>query len=249
MAIKKGENITATDISTLKQKVIEIYQKRPFLSNAGYSVTSISADGTGFGSTAEDRNITQGNKINQNFYYALNALLQLNNIQDITSENTTGDYIFKYSNTEQDLLTVVNTWHGLSRATTSQPASCRGGCVGLCWNSCDETCKFDCLSGTFGEAGGTGNDGYPGQDQSCGTNCTSNCGGTCSNACKGECKNGCLHTCSTGCGSGCGKQCAGGCKDGCKGCGTECSMGCSSGCGDDCDTNCAVGCRTNPGRL
>ena len=71
MSIIKGELITASDISDLKSKVISIYNTRSFLSNAGYTVSSIATNSTGFGNTS----ISTGNSINQNFYYALNALL------------------------------------------------------------------------------------------------------------------------------------------------------------------------------
>ena len=71
MSIKKGVQITASDINDLKTKVISIYNKRSFLSNAGYTTTTVTANSSGFGNTS----IAPGNNINQNFYYSLNALL------------------------------------------------------------------------------------------------------------------------------------------------------------------------------
>lgn len=80
MSIKKGEKITASEISSLKRAVLDIYAARPYLggastSGAQYTVSSIDENSSGFGSNATDRAITTGNTINANFYYALNALL------------------------------------------------------------------------------------------------------------------------------------------------------------------------------
>jgi hypothetical protein len=71
MSIKKGAQITASDINDLKTKVISIYNTRSFLSNAGYTTTTLTANSSGFGNTP----IESGKTINQNFYYSLNALL------------------------------------------------------------------------------------------------------------------------------------------------------------------------------
>lgn len=80
MAIKKGENITASNISSLKEQVNAIYENRAYLNSAGLNqLSSTNTDTTGFGTTP----IECGEQINRNFYYAINALLQLH---DINSE-------------------------------------------------------------------------------------------------------------------------------------------------------------------
>jgi len=56
--IKKNEIIKQTDISELKQAIIDIYKNRNFLSDAG--LTKITADSAGFGNTS----IEIGNYIN-----------------------------------------------------------------------------------------------------------------------------------------------------------------------------------------
>ena len=74
--------------------------------------------------------------------------------------NTTGDYIFKNSHETEDLMTIVNNWNNIPNATpsniTTKPISCRGGCVGLCWNHCDGTCTYACLASNNGNNGDYG---------------------------------------------------------------------------------------------
>lgn len=213
MSIKKGMIITASNINDLKNQVIEIYSKRSFLSEAGYNKTTLTSDSPGFGDTP----IKTGNNINQNFYYSLNALLQLNDIQNITVSNTTGDYIFKNSNETEDLITVVNNWNNIPKKTNTKPISCRGGCVGLCWNNCDGDCTYICVTGNDSNNGAYGG-AWDGEGST-----GDNCNGSCEGRCKDTCTNGCYHTCSTGCGTGCGNNCTGSCY---RECGYKCTTKC-----------------------
>ncbi len=215
MAIQKNSIITQTDVQALKAAVLNIYQKRPFLTNA--DLGNIKLDD--FGNTP----IQINNTINQNLYYALNALLQLNDIQNINVPNTTYDTIFKNgADPNEDLLVVVNNWENLGLKTEAKPISCRGGCVGLCWNQCDGECTYNCIAENFGKPSGSGS----GAGQQYGYDCNGSCVGQCHGTCR---TSNCVYTCETQCGSVCGNTCTNICKGGCKG---GCDTGCTNTCVD-----------------
>lgn len=99
--IKKYEKITASDINTLKSKVLEIYANRNYLINAG--LIKVTSDTSELGTTPASYN-----PINQNLYFLLNALLQLHDITDVIKNNKY-DIIFQNGVTT-DLLTTISSW-------------------------------------------------------------------------------------------------------------------------------------------
>ena len=228
--IKSNSRITAADISALKTKIQAIYANRNFLSSAG--LKTLNGGSPGFGDTS----IAAGNYINNNFYYALNALLQL---QDITGVIKNGQYDIIFQNgVSSDLLTTINNWETTDPKTTTRPISCRGGCVGFCYNVCSSTCAYKCYGSSDASIGSTGGNYQSGHACTQG-GCIGTCHATCSTACFDQCNTGCTsceNCCKGDCYFGCNDICQGGCKG-------TCSGGCSSGCGSGCTGGCSNSCR------
>ena len=207
--IKRNEKITAIDIANLKTAIVNIYANRNYLQEAG--LKKITANSNGFGNTS----ISTNNYINQNFYYILKSILQLNSFTGI-AQNDQFDTIFKNGVTS-DLLTALTTastkWETEDpKDKNHKPVSCRGGCVGFCYNACSGECTYDCYSGTDGGTSGAGGNNSMGTQT--GTNCSNcdnECKGTCKDVCYKECKNGCGNSCGNGC-TGCTSNCTGACK-------------------------------------
>lgn len=203
MAIKKGEKITASDISSLKTRVQNIYSGRTHLSDAGLNgLPNTNTSTTGFGTT----DITTGNEINRNFYYAINALLQLHDINSEIVKNNQYDFIITNHapSGDKDLLELIADWHTSDPKKTQPSESCRGGCVGFCYG-CTQSCSYACKSTSAADKGDTGGV-YEGHN-ACNQQCTGSCWKSCNGYCYGLCNKGC-----TGCTGTCsGSGCTGGC--------------------------------------
>lgn len=198
--IKKYEKITATDVNALKTKVLEIYANRTYLNDM--NLISLNDGVPGFGNTS----IAIGNQINQNFYYAINALLQLHDINSEIIKNIQYDNIIVNhapSGTD-DLIALINDWETTDPKKTKPAASCRGGCVGFCYG-CTETCSYACTASESSNRGNTGGV-YEGRNY-----CTD---GTCTGSCWKSCNGQCYKSCTQGC-TGCENNCTGSCATGC----------------------------------
>lgn len=124
--IQTNKKITYNDISALKQAIIDIYANRTHLTDAGITALDINSI-----------TINQYDVIGSNLYSLLNALLKLGDIDKIIVNNQYNKIIQDGPITTELLATLqtnISTKWETTDTHTNPSHSCRGGCVGFCWN-------------------------------------------------------------------------------------------------------------------
>lgn len=229
MAIKSGESITASDLTTLKTNINTMLGKRGLALTQSGSGTSRTLSSTASGTIrkkVQDTSFTAGNDISTDVATLINALLVINDLPNLLKDRATGNNIFADGYSTSDLLTTFSSTANIVTASgTSSNHGCRGACVGLC------------ASGCYGGAKGT--------SYSCA--CSGNCSNGCSTTCQINCHAnmgtaaGCTN-CTGGCDGMCNGSCATGCGTNCNGCSSTCSGRCTGACQTDCENGCALDC-------
>lgn len=221
MSIRTGTAITASDLTSLKNKILTMYGKR----TVNVSGQQLSSTTQTQHKAVSDSSFTKGNKIDGSpgLGALINACLVINDIPNLlwTSNGSTaylqdpGGKAFGNGSTTE----ILSGWLTNAKrdaSTTSTNHGCRGACVGICTDACTSTCHFECTASSVGTVADVGTN--PSVGTQVGTNCT---GSSCSGQCKGQCKTVCYWQCKSGCMSGCKGTCWG-----CSGCYTACNTGC-----------------------
>lgn len=210
--IKSFAKITENDITNLKTAVETIYANRNYLTNAGLIVPNLN-----------NITVTQWGKIGSNLYTLLNSLLQLGDIDKVILNNQYYN-IFEDGPINSDLITTLTVTNATKWETSDPKAlpsqSCRGGCVGFCWNACNATCTYECKAQSSTHRGSSNTQGTSGT-WCTETSCTGSCAGKCKTICYTECKQGC---------SGCQHKCGG----------STCIAGCQGGCLSSCNNGAGI---------
>ena len=229
MAVKSGTAITASDLASLRTKILTMYGNRQLSVNGQQLSNTSNANYAAVNSAT----FIAGQSITSEGLGALiQACLVINDIPNLLKRQNQGDQIFRAGSTT-NLLTWLST-SKVNAVTTSSYHGCRGACVGLCLGGCYGTntgttggtignacngCSYGCYNACQG-GNGSGVGGV--------CTCTDSCFGDCYGSCKGDsCHYNCSGTCGGGCGSGCYQGCDSACQWQCiNGCATDCQGGC-----------------------
>lgn len=181
MALTMGSPFLASDLNTLKNRILSICRKRSNDENQGgniYNNTAIPIP------TIEQVNANNNftaeymNKIISKLYY-FNTFTDNTRVNEIYRDGKV------VANT--DLIYAINVFSSILTAIEAEPRrnnnDCNTGCRGLCTNSCNDKC--------------TGCQGCTSCTGSCKGSCDG-CSGTCS-SCTGSCSGGCVNSCHGDC--------------------------------------------------
>lgn len=272
MSIHQGEQITASDLTALKNRIITMYNNRTVSVNG----QQLSNNSNTYRAAVNNASFSSGSPITSQVGDLINAVLVINDVPNLlwTSSGTnynppSGGLVGAagYSNsTYYDLITNWLSNSMVNATGTSTTHYCRGACVGICTAGCSNTnrgtvgvdesqgsnwfnyspsstCKQLCGGNCSGDCIGTAMNNCGGQcTGQCATSCYGDCAGTCGNGCTGQCTGNCYNSCGGSCGNGC-TSCQG-CSGSCGAntCTGTCHGGCSTGCETSCKEQCATGC-------
>lgn len=272
MSIHQGEQITASDLTALKNRIITMYNNRTVSVNG----QQLSNNSNTYRAAVNNASFSSGSSITSQVGDLINAVLVINDVPNLLWTGSGTNYnppsgglvgAAGYSNsTYYDLITNWLSNNMVNATGTSTNHYCRGACVGICTAGCSgtnrgtvganesqgsnwynyspsSTCKQLCGGTCSGDCIGSALNNCGGQcTGQCATSCYGDCAGTCGNGCTGQCTGNCYNSCGGSCGNGC-TSCQG-CSGSCGAntCTGTCHGGCGSGCEEKCKDQCATGC-------
>lgn len=232
-----GEQITASDINTLRNKINTEISRRHLTDPIGGTITIVNAGGIISNTTANqilepltNLKAFPPSSLSDVYYNTPSSANVKVNLKDLSGVQI------------KDLSSLNNLITQASQVDQHDNTDCRGSCAGLC-TGCQGNSSGGCTDCTGGCSGCSG---------TCEGGCSGNCTGTCESGCTGTCKGDCTGDCSSGCSGctgtcegGCGNNCTGTCEGSCWSCTGSCSgtcTGCTGSCSGSCSGNCYVNC-------